>query len=66
MSPRLIEGDRCPHCGAELPDPKPRVCPGCMGSLQKRYLSAGCLTSAPKLLLAALLLAGAVRAVLGT
>ncbi len=55
MSPRLIEEDRCPHCGIELEDPKPRVCPSCMGSLQKRYLASGCLTSAPKLILFALL-----------
>lgn len=48
---RLIDDPRCPHCDAELPEPKPRLCPRCAGSLQRRYLRAGCLTSAPKLLL---------------
>ncbi len=51
--PRLIEEDRCPHCAAELPEPKPRVCPACAGSLQQRYLRAGCLSSGPRLLLLA-------------
>ena len=54
--PRLIDDQHCPHCGAELPDEKPRVCPACAGSLQQRFLRAGCLSSAP---LAALALAGA-------
>ena len=45
--PRLIDAKRCPHCGEQLPEPKPRVCPVCAGSLQKRFLQAGCLTSAP-------------------
>jgi predicted amidophosphoribosyltransferase len=58
MPPRLIEQDTCPHCGAELSSSKPRVCPECMGSLQKRYLASGCLTSAPKLILLALVLHG--------
>jgi len=48
--PRLIDDDKCPHCGAELPDPKPRSCPECMGSLQQRHLKAGCLTAAPVVL----------------
>jgi predicted amidophosphoribosyltransferase len=48
--PKLIEEPRCPHCGAPLPTPKPRVCPQCAGSLQQRYVKAGCLTSAPKLI----------------
>ncbi len=52
--PRLIDDKRCPHCTKELPDPKPRVCPECGGSIQQRYLKAGCLTSAPPLLLIAL------------
>lgn len=51
MSPRILKVRRCPHCKAELPKPTPRVCPGCGGSLQQRYLASGCLTSAPKLLL---------------
>jgi len=55
--PRLIESDRCPHCGEELSEPKPRVCPACMGSLQQRFLRAGCLTSGPALVLAAATLA---------
>lgn len=53
MSPRLIAGKRCPHCGAELPEPKPRACPQCMGSLQQRYLQLGCLTTKPMLALVA-------------
>jgi predicted amidophosphoribosyltransferase len=48
--PRLIKEANCPHCGAALPDPKPRSCPRCAGSLQQRYLRAGCLSSAPKLI----------------
>ncbi len=51
--PRLIQTRHCPHCRAELPQPVPRVCPSCAGSLQKRFLAAGCLTSAPKMLLLA-------------
>ena len=51
MTPRLIEDDHCPHCKARLAEPRPRVCPECAGSLQQRYLRAGCLTSAPKALL---------------
>lgn len=54
MSPRLIESERCPHCGAELPKEKPRACPSCAGSLQKRYLAIGCLSSKPPLILLAL------------
>jgi hypothetical protein len=53
--PRLIEDRRCPHCGAELPEPKPRSCPHCAGSLHQRHLQAGCLSSAPKLLFLAFL-----------
>jgi len=60
--PRLIEGKRCPHCRAELPAPKPRACPECGGSLQQRFLAAGCLTSAPKVLLIAALGWGLWRA----
>jgi hypothetical protein len=41
---------RCPHCRADLARPAPRACPACGGLLQQRYLTAGCLTSAPKLL----------------
>jgi predicted amidophosphoribosyltransferase len=48
--PRLIKEPICPHCGAKLPEPKPRSCPQCAGSLQQRYLKAGCLSSAPKLI----------------
>ncbi|MCY3002013.1 MAG: hypothetical protein NTV21_09425 [Planctomycetota bacterium] len=51
--PKLIEGRRCPHCDVALPTPPPRMCPGCGGSLQQRYLRVGCLSSAPKLVLAA-------------
>ena len=53
MGPRLIDDKHCPHCKAELPDPKPRVCPECAGSLQKRYLASGCLSSRPALVLLA-------------
>lgn len=59
--PRLIEEPTCPHCGAKLPSPKPRSCPECAGSLQQRYLRAGCLSSAPKLVGFGLVLGWAVR-----
>jgi predicted amidophosphoribosyltransferase len=52
--PRLIDDRRCPHCGVELPEPKPRSCPKCAGSLQKRFHRIGCLSGAPPVLLAAL------------
>jgi hypothetical protein len=52
MSPRIQKARQCPHCRAVLPQPTPRVCPECAGSLQKRFLSCGCLTSAPPVLLA--------------
>jgi predicted amidophosphoribosyltransferase len=53
MSPRILDARRCPHCKAELPQPTPRVCPNCAGSLQQRHLKIGCLTSAPKIMLVA-------------
>jgi predicted amidophosphoribosyltransferase len=53
VSPRIIDTDRCPHCGEELPEETPRVCPHCGGSLQQRYLQTGCLTSKPLLVLLA-------------
>lgn len=49
--PRLVEKRRCPHCGEALPDPVPRVCPECGGSLQQRHLKAGCLHTGPGLFL---------------
>jgi len=61
MSPRVLEVERCPHCKSELPRPTPRVCPHCAGSLQVRYLTSGCLTSAPKLLLLGAAAWGAVE-----
>ncbi|MCE9592874.1 MAG: hypothetical protein K8S98_01665 [Planctomycetes bacterium] len=61
MSPRLVDASHCPHCGAELPEPKPRVCPKCAGSIQQRYLKAGCISTAPKLLIFALALAWLAR-----
>jgi len=64
--PRPVEGRRCPHCDVELPEPKPLSCPKCAGSLRQRYLNAGCLTSAPKLLLVALAAWQAARALLAT
>ncbi len=59
--PRLIEGTHCPHCGAELPSPKPLVCPQCAGSLRQKHLKAGCLSSAPKLVLFGFALAWLAR-----
>jgi predicted amidophosphoribosyltransferase len=53
MSPRILKVGQCPHCKAELPKPTPRVCPHCAGSLQKRFLTAGCLSSAPPVVLIA-------------
>lgn len=55
--PRLIDSELCQHCGKDLPDPKPRACPFCGGSQQRRFLSCGCLTSAPPIILIACLLA---------
>ena len=49
--PRVLETKRCPHCNEPVPNPVPRACPACGGSLQKRYLTAGCLTSKPPILL---------------
>jgi hypothetical protein len=56
MPPRILDLDRCKHCKAELPHPTPRVCPTCGGSLQRRHLAIGCLTSAPPPLIAGWLL----------
>ena len=64
--PRLIEGDRCPHCSEDLPDPIPRLCPACGGSLQQRHLAAGCLSSAPGVLLLGSLLAAQLVRFLGS
>ena len=63
MSPRILELDRCPHCKGKLERPTPRSCPHCAGSLQQRYLKAGCLSSAPRLLFFALLAGWALSAV---
>jgi hypothetical protein len=60
MSPRILDTQTCPHCGVALARPTPRTCPSCAGSLQKRYLSTGCLTSRPMLLLATLALGSAL------
>jgi len=49
--PRLIDQSQCPHCAAKLPDPRPRVCPECAGSLQQRHLKAGCLNTGPAVFL---------------
>ncbi|MEO0650053.1 MAG: hypothetical protein AAFZ65_05195, partial [Planctomycetota bacterium] len=51
VSPRILEFEECPHCGVALPEETPRTCPECGGSLQQRYLQAGCLSSKPMLLL---------------
>ena len=61
MSPRILDLDRCTHCKTPLERPTPRMCPTCGGSLQKRHLALGCLSSAPKLLVLALVLWCAVR-----
>jgi hypothetical protein len=50
--PRIIKARSCPHCGEALPTEVPRVCPSCAGSLQKRYLKLGCLSTAPIWILA--------------
>jgi hypothetical protein len=55
MSP-LIDAKHCPHCKAALPQPLPRTCPECAGSLQQRFLASGCLTTKPPVI--AFLLAG--------
>ncbi len=62
--PRLITVKHCPHCKTELPQPTPRICVECGGSLQQRFLTAGCLTSAPKLLVFAVGAWWALRATL--
>ena len=61
---RILETDRCPHCKSPVPEPTPRVCPECAGSLQKRYLKAGCISSGPALLLLLVSLAAALARVL--
>ncbi|MCY2961530.1 MAG: hypothetical protein NTY35_15310 [Planctomycetota bacterium] len=60
---RVLDVDRCPHCRGELARPTPRVCPHCAGSIQQRYVTSGCLTSAPKLLLVGVALWGALELV---
>ena len=62
--PRILDIKECPACGAELPRPAPRVCTVCGKSLQQRYLSCGCLTSAPPVLLVAFALWRAIAAAL--
>jgi hypothetical protein len=52
--PRVLSLDRCPHCKESLEHPTPRSCPHCGGSLQLRYLSWGCITSKPMVLLVGL------------
>lgn len=63
--PRLLRSRRCPHCGVRLAKPPPRVCTECGGSLQQRYLQAGCLSSSPLWLGAVALGWAAARALLG-
>ncbi|MBL8859168.1 MAG: hypothetical protein JNL28_11720 [Planctomycetes bacterium] len=53
MSPRILDTKLCPHCRGNLPKPTPRMCPHCAGSLQKRFLSIGCLSSAPPIVILA-------------
>lgn len=47
---RILKTKTCPHCRAALAAPTPRVCPVCGGSLQQRFFTAGCLSSAPPVL----------------
>ena len=61
--PRLLEGDRCPHCGEDLPEERSSVCPACGVSLEQRYLKAGCISSAPPVFLIGALL---LRWILGS
>ena len=61
MSPRILDLERCPHCRGELAKPTPRVCPHCAGSIQQRYVTSGCLTSAPKVLVLGAALWGALE-----
>ncbi|MBL6756023.1 MAG: hypothetical protein ISQ11_06415 [Planctomycetes bacterium] len=49
--PRLLDARECPHCGEQLPQPPPRVCPKCAGSLQQRHLKAGCISTGPAIFL---------------
>lgn len=51
---RILKTKTCPHCRAALELPTPRVCPVCGGSLQQRFFTAGCLSSAPPVILIAL------------
>lgn len=60
---RILKTKTCPHCRAALELPTPRVCPVCGGSLQQRFFTAGCLSSAPPVILLAL---GALAALGGT
>jgi len=48
--PRLIDSDKCPHCGAERKDRESGCCEACGGSQQQRHLRAGCISAAPLLL----------------
>lgn len=50
---RILKTKTCPHCRAALELPTPRVCPVCGGSLQQRFFTAGCLSSAPPVILIA-------------
>jgi len=49
--PRLLDARECPHCGEQLSQPPPRVCPKCAGSLQQRHLKAGCISTGPAIFL---------------
>ena len=53
--PRILKTKTCPHCREDLAQPPPRVCPSCGGSLQQRYLKAGCMHSGPVIFLIGLL-----------
>ena len=61
----ILDTGRCPHCKADVPAPTPRVCPECAGSLQKRYLKAGCVSSGPALLMLLVSLAAALALAVG-
>ena len=60
--PRILNTKICPHCKGALDAPTPRVCPHCGGSLQQRFFTAGCLSSAPPVILLALGVAWLARA----
>ena len=45
--PRLLDNDKCPHCGSIRKDRGSGSCDSGGGSLQQRHLKAGCVSTAP-------------------